>query len=37
MVPDIKALESFYYSEYGPFNNFNDNSLLIDCSTIGPV
>lgn len=42
MVPDAEALLNFYSSEFGPFelqkkNLLSENSLLIDCSTIGPV
>lgn len=42
MVPDSKALFSFYESPLGPFqlqksNLLGSNPLLIDCSTIGPV
>jgi len=37
MVPNSKSLLKFYKSALGPFKNCNQNTLLIDCSTIGPL
>ena len=36
MVPDNNALNDFFKSDLNPLENCNKNTLLIDCSTIGP-
>lgn len=37
MVPNAKNLLKFYKSSLGPFKHCMPKTLLIDCSTIGPL